>query len=395
MEPDQVAPGEVEKLIKVTIKVHDEINYSVLHNNKSLFSKFKFILSPDLNRKIAAYPVLHRVIIAVTLDVGGGSATYKQTRNVDYDTPDLSREIQLPLTSTLTRAVHESILTSVLVEVTWGKHVVYQDLLRVRLTPVDQWRDSDSDRQWLPSFVFPRDQAVSRLIDKAQRYVRVLRDDPSSGFDGYQSFNPGPDTPPASAEEIDLQVQAIWSAIVHEMRLTYVNPPPGYSSTLDSQRLRTPSMVRDYNSGTCIDLALFFAACLELIDVYPVIFLLKGHAFPGYWRSDTYHIEFRQANAAYIQASPLGTSERTEGADAQVIEWIFKQDVSQEILRYVQDGKLVPLETVRLTENTGFWEAIDAGMDSLADQNGFEVMVDIKVARDNLVTPLPLLAEQT
>jgi hypothetical protein len=398
IEPNEIAPGDIDKLIKVTVRVHDEINYSVLHNNKSLFSKFNFMLTPqnypEIDKRDAPL-TLHRVTINVSLDVGGGSASYRRTLSVVEGMKDLSEQIQLPLTSSLTRAVHESIVTSVIVEVAWGQHVLFQDSLRVRLTPVDQWRDSDSDRQWLPSFVFPRDPATSKLVDDAQRYVRVLRDDPASGFDGYQSFVPGPGSPVAAAEEVDLQVQAVWSAIVHEMRLTYVNPPPGYSSTLDSQRLRTPSMIRRYHCGTCIDLALFFAACLELIDVYPVIFLLDGHAFPGYWRSDAYHQEFQQAKAEHIEISATGGAVNAEGVDAQSVAWFFKQDTGEEILSYVRDGKLVPIESVRLTENCGFWEAIDAGLDNLRDHREFQAMVDIKLARDQQVTPIPILGDET
>ena len=66
---------------------------------------------------------------------------------------------------------------------TWGEHVLWRSTIPVRLIPVDQWRDSDDDRKWLPSFVFPRDPAIVRLVDTAQRYVRVLRDDPAAGFD--------------------------------------------------------------------------------------------------------------------------------------------------------------------------------------------------------------------
>ena len=391
LQPDKVTPDEVGKLVKVTVKPSAEINYSTLHNNRALFNKFTLApISRTGGRNKPVHRILQDMTVTVSLDVGDGTATYRQTLDVEYPFKDLSSDIHLPLTSTLTRAVHESINTSMLVDIVWGKHVLYRDSLRIRLTPVDQWRDSDSDRRWLPSFVFPRDRAVSDLIDKAQRYVRVLRDDPAAGFDGYQSVNPAP---PVSTEEVDLQVQAIWSAIVHEMGLTYINPPPGYSSTLDSQRLRTPSMVRDYHSGTCIDLALLFAACLELIDVYPVIFLLQGHAYPGYWRWDRYHEQFLQTRFDQVPGRPEGT-EGAEGADVQDDTWFFKQDTCREIVRYIQEGKLVPLETVRLTENCGFWEAVEAGMENFADPGDFEAMVDIKLARDRLVTPLPILGEQ-
>jgi hypothetical protein len=385
LEPDEVNATEVGKLISVALKVANDLNYSMLHNDRPIFSKFTLTPAREWETREGnkVQPILHNVTANVTLDVGT-SAIYMQTFDVRFPSTELSSKICLPLTSSLTRAVHESIRTSMQIEVMWGTHVLYRQTERVRLTPVDQWTDSETDRQWLPSFVFPRDQGTSELIDKAQRYVRVLRDDPSAGFDGYQSFNPTLYDP---AEEVDLQVQAVWSAIVHEMRLTYINPPPGYSSTLDSQRLRTPTMIRAFRCGTCIDLALFFAACLELVDIYSVIFLLEGHAFPGYWRYDGYHDEFLHPSEGKMPAA----SQEASGADVPKGNWLFKEDTRDEILRYVREGKLVPLETVRLTENCGFWEAVDAGMDNLSNENELQAMVDIKLARDRLVTPLPIL----
>ena len=257
----------------------------MLHNLRPLFETFVL-------RALTPQPV-RGVRVRVSLATGPDSAVFDKTLDIVPPSFDLNPFVHVPLTSSITRSIHESVQTSLLIEVTWGDHVVYRDTMRVRLTPVDQWRDSDIDRKWLPSFIFPRDVAVMHLVDTAQRYVRVLRDDPAAGFDGYQSFDP---KRPDPASEVDLQVQAIWAAIVHELRLGYINPPPGYSNALDSQRLRTPTMIARDHSGTCIDLALFFAACLELIDIYPVIFLLSGHAFPGYWRSSDYHDEFTDAH---------------------------------------------------------------------------------------------------
>jgi hypothetical protein len=237
----------------VDVKPLADINYSVLHNRKEVFETFS----------LKCQRPLRNVGIRVSLNVGPDAAAHERTLNISPPVKDLIRDIHLPLTSGLARTIQESILTSMFVEVTWDPHVLYRNSMPVRLTPVDQWRDNETDGRWLPSFVFLRDPAVSQIVDTAQRYVRVLCDDPAAGFDGYQSFDSNGIDP---GSEIDLQVQAIWSAIVHELRLGYINPPPAYSNELDSQRLRTPSVIAKYHAGTCIDLALFFAGCLELID---------------------------------------------------------------------------------------------------------------------------------
>ena len=378
LESATIPISEIAELVNVDVKPFADINYSVLHNRRRLFETFS----------LKCQRPLRHVGVKVSLNVGADAAIYERTLNLRPPVEDLKTFIHLPLTSALTRTIQESILSSVLIEVTWGAHVLFRDTLPVRLTPVDQWRDNETDGRWLPSFVFPRDPTVSQIVDAAQRYVRVLRDDPTAGFDGYQSYDSaGPDP----AEEIDLQVQAIWSAIVHELRLGYINPPPAYSNELDSQRLRTPSAIARYHSGTCIDLALFFAACLELIDIYPVIFLLEGHAFPGYWRSDIFLEEFRQARPDHIRSEAIPSSASDSGAVAQRDSWIIGKDCYREIVQHVNAGKLVPLETVRLTENCGFWDAVDAGRDHLADEVEFHSMVDIALAREKQVTPLPIL----
>jgi hypothetical protein len=381
LQPTALTPDEISKSVTVDIEPFLDINYSVLHNRRRVFETFS----------IKSQRPMRNVSIKVSLNVGKEAATYERMMEVKPPLEDLKPHIHLPLTSELARTIQESILSSIFVDITWGDHVLYRDTLPVRLVPVDQWRDNDTDGRWLPSFVFPRDRTVARTIETAQRYVQVLRDDPTAGFDGYQSFDPKSSDP---TEEIDLQVQAIWSAIVHEQRLGYINPPPAYSNELDSQRLRTPSAVARFHSGTCIDLALFFAACLELVDVYPVIFLLEGHAFPGYWRSDTYFDEFIQARPELVEPAAGMINLNAGGALAQRDPWIIEKENYREVVQYVNDGKLVPLETVRLTENCGFWDAVEAGREHLADKSEFHSMVDIALARAKQVTPLPILGEE-
>jgi hypothetical protein len=380
LEPTALTQVQVSESVSVDVKPFSDINYSVLHNRRRLFEAFS----------VKCARPMRNVGIKVSLNVGTEAAVYERMMPIRPPLEDLKTFIHLPLTSALARTIQESILSSIYVDVTWGDHVLFRNTLPVRLVPVDQWRDNETDGRWLPSFVFPRDPTVARTVETAQRYVQVLRDDPTAGFDGYQSFDPKSSDP---TEEIDLQVQAIWSAIVHEQRLGYINPPPTYSNELDSQRLRTPSAVARFRSGTCIDLALFFAACLELIDIYPVIFLLEGHAFPGYWRSDTYFKEFRQARPELVEPAAAMTNLNATGAVAQRDPWIIEKENYREVVQYVNDGKLVPLESVRLTENSGFWDAVEAGRENLADKREFHSMVDIALAREKQVTPLPLLGE--
>ena len=204
---------------------------------------------------------------------------------------ELAPRIRLPLVAGLLRQCTESLRTNLFVQVRCGERLLLESSERVTVLPPDEWRDDGEDHRWLPSFVLPRDPAVLKVIGSAQRYLRTLLDDCAAGFDGYQQLAADDGN---AAAIVDPQVQAIWAALQHDLPLNYINPPPSYTSR--SQRLRSPSEVFRGQAATCIDLALLFASCLEFVGIYPVLFLIEGHAFPGYWRSDKAWWRMKQFN---------------------------------------------------------------------------------------------------
>jgi len=383
------APASAE--VRCAIEPFPELNYAVLHNAQPLFQRF--VLSCDAPQK--AEPV----DVEVAVHMGDEQARFEKRVVMQHERENLTRDIHVPLTADVARSVHETISTSLQVRVRQGDKLLYHDSHRLRLLPVDQWRDNRRDGQWLPSFVLPRDPAVVRAVSQSQRYNRVLRDDPTAGFEGYQCV---PDNAvPADGridEEllrgVDRQVEAIWATLLHDWQLGYINPPPSYSRQLDSQRLRMPSTVLAERAGTCIDLALLFAACLELVDIYPVVFLLEGHALPGWWRHPSFRDAYMQMTGNYsgaVQADAGGSS----AANAQSVPWHAGRASWDEVRQLILDRKLVPIETVRLTEHCGFVEAIEAGVEALSDRVDYDSMLDIITARQRQITPLPLLRDES
>jgi hypothetical protein len=271
---------------------------------------------------------------------------------------------------------------------------LFESTFPVSLLSANEWRDTDDDRIWLPSFVLPRDPAVARIADSAQRYLMAIADDPTVGFDGYQSIDLEAEAP---YERVDAQVRALWSAILYDHPLAYINPPPTYTES--SQRIRTPSEVIDGRRGTCIDLALLFAACLEFVEIYPTIFLLEGHCFPAYWRSDADHQAFQLAKTCN-DSSAGGSADDFLAADAEsrrrahaLYGWYFDKSYYKEIKSWVQKGALVPLESVWLTTRESFTSAQDAGEENLRSKREFHSMLDVLRARGAQVTPLPIRGE--
>jgi hypothetical protein len=225
------------------------------------------------------------------------------------------------------------------------------------------------------------------VIAAARRYLVGINDDLAAGFDGYQSVDPSADDP---TEGVDAQVRAIWTALVNEFRLQYINPPPAYSEL--SQRLRTPSDILESRSGTCIDLALLLASCLEYIDIYPVVVLLQGHAFVGYWRSDEHHEEFVSVRRLPANIPAPGDAIARTAAVPFVDHygWRLTRLHFDEIMTHVAAGDLVMLEATFLTSGSSFADAVEEGRANMRSKRQFD---SIRLARSASppVTPLPII----
>ncbi|QDT90468.1 hypothetical protein [Gimesia algae] len=365
--------GSVQNLVDIDVQPFKDLNYSLIHNNRNLFKNFTF-------RKLCK-GCLQDICIHVQFSTGGDSFPCRLSLDLDQPLTEISSQIRLPLSTELVRSVDENQPASLYVDVTHGGKILYRNTHRVMLMPTDQWRDDDQDRHWLPSFVLPRDPAVVQIIDLAQRYLSCLADNPVVGFDGYQCSDFSSED---MWEGVDLQVQAIWAALTLDHSIYYINPPPTYRES--SQRLRTPSQILSGKRGTCIDLALLMASCLEYIEVYPVLFLLEGHAFPGYWRSDEAYTQFSQLKLLEIGHI---NSDQSSGQSGKYREpWLLGPETYREIRDHLANGNLVPLESVWLTQRSSFRDAYEAGLENLEYEKEFHSMIDVRLARQNSVTPL-------
>jgi hypothetical protein len=367
----------------VSVEIEPEINYGLLHNGLPVFRKLTL-------HKAASVPALP-VEVTVELNVGSDSYPYRHSFKLEDQPMALADKVKVPLTSSLARALRERVQSTLYLRVKAGETVVHQRTERVTLLPVDEWLDDGKQSVWLPSFVLPRDPSIGRIVDAAQRYLMALLDDPAAGFDGYQQVDPNE---AESTAVVDLQVRALWCALSYDFGLSYINPPPSYSAR--TQRLRTPSDVINGKRGTCIDLALLLAACLEYVDIYPAVVLLKGHAFPAYWRSAEAHENFVLANTG---SPPPGTTGSTTAASTGSVGrygWHFQRQHFAQIMQSIQRGDLVPLETVDITSRASFDTAMQDGLENLRNKNEFDSLLDLLQARRNEppVTPLPIIQSE-
>jgi very-short-patch-repair endonuclease len=180
---------------------------------------------------------------------------------------DLDLALDGPWISSLTEGVRGAITFTVRT----GDCVVAEERRDLRLLAHNEWGGSAQISDLLAAFVEPNDPAVPRILRKASDLLRAQGK--PDGIEGYQA---------TSKARLWEQINAIWSAVC-SLDIRYVNPPPSFEKT--GQRIRPPRQIMEERLGTCLDLAVLFAACIEHAGMRPLIVLTKGHAFAGAWLS--------------------------------------------------------------------------------------------------------------
>ncbi|MGQ0845288.1 MAG: DUF3320 domain-containing protein [Sporichthyaceae bacterium] len=201
--------------------------------------------------------------------------------------------------------------------------------------------------EMLAAHVLPNDPAVADLLGEASGHLHAATGDPS--IDGYQS---GP-------ERTDAIVAAIWAA-ARARGIRYAMPPASWAD-LAGQKIRTPSEVFDGRVGTCLDTTVALAAALEQADVRPLLWLVEGHAFLGYWRA------------------PIA------------LDAVVSVDAT-EVMNEIDLGRMALIETTAVTAVEGGTDVAAthrAALAKIADLNVVQAIVDVWTARRQDVLPLP------
>lgn len=156
------------------------------------------------------------------------------------------------------------------------------------------------------------------------------------------------------------EAQSIYLAL-HDWGIAYQNPPAG---GLFTQRIRMPEEVLKDKKGTCLDLAILYCACLEEVGFNPILVLIDGHAFAGFFLED----KLGFPNSIEYQCGKVYNS-ATSGMNEIV---------------------LVECTAFTASNDISFQDAIKAGITHLKMYEGREFSaVDIKLAHKGIFSPIP------
>jgi len=328
-------------MLKLTLTYSTAVNFAMQQNHVPIIRKLALINddeSPIENVKIK---------VSISPEISD-----EQERIIDIipqkatvDIKDLHLNISTDFLSKLTEKISGDIIISVLHE----EQTLLLANYPIDILPFNQWAGVYILPEMISAFVTPNYPTISTIIHRASQFLEKWTGNPS--LDEYQSRNP---------DRVKKQMAAIYEAIAEE-NIVYCTPPASYEVT--GQRIRMCDTILSAKLGTCIDMALLYASCLEAIGINPIIVVIQGHAFAGGWLvNDTFSDSVNDDVSLLTKRLAPGINE------IAVVETTC-----------MNSGK-----------NINYDKALSIAEDHLIDPSKFVLFVDIKRCRFASLRPLPL-----
>lgn len=256
----------------------------------------------------------------------------------------------------------------------------HPERLQIRQAIADMQRQLDAhdalSASLLAAFVRPNHPAVAALARDAARLRGELAGE--SSFHTFQLPEQTREQRRAVADGVESSITAIYESL-RLRKIAYSEPPAGWDYVHVGQRIRDHGEVANGGLATCMDSTVLTAAVIEDVGLRPLLVLIPGHIFVGYWRHNP--------DASGRDGMPDWYPRRA-----------IVDDVST-ISNLVEAGYLGVIETTALTvsKNLSADEArVEASRGRLASglAENDVILIDVAAARRLGVSPLPAVIQQ-
>lgn len=270
-----------------------------------------------------------------------------------------NKEVKIPLENLkvnrdFLNKLSETEKANITIEVIEKEVVLISETISINVHPLEHFGGFQMLPELIAAYITPNHPYIYHIKRKA---IEILeKQGLKAAFEGYQSNDP---------ERVLQIISAFYSAIQNE-EIVYSSLPPGYEET--GQRLRLLNTIQLEKFGNCIDISLLFAACLEAVDLNPILIIVRGHAFVGCWLQDDKFSE-------------------TINDD--------KTAITKRLSKGIREIAAVEATSVCKANNIKFSDALNTGEAQLVQKEDFLLSVDIKRARTLRIRPLPLLTNAT
>ncbi len=327
--------------LKVIINHHDYFNYTFCLN------KYNFLNGIILTEAIEDLQNI-RILIQSSLSLFEDYEIYidelKKDSTIKLDRFDFTFNLNF------LRNLTEKDIDTIKVAVISDDVALCTQQFSIDVLPMDYFGGLQSFPQLLASYVLSNHSDIYKIKTEV---VKILENnDLNVSFEGYQSKN---------KERVLQIVSSIYKAIQIQ-QLVYSAMPASFEKT--GQRIRLVDKVLETKFGNCIDISLLFAACLEAVNLNPILVITQGHAFVGVWLDD---LRF----------------------DAMIN--LDQAAISKRIATGIKEIALIETTSICKGNQISFTQAMNQAETELMAESNFLMSIDIKNVRMNGISPLPLV----
>lgn len=259
------------------------------------------------------------------------------------------KNVRLILNGELLAGLTEKVVGTLHVSLGSENQLLYNDDIEITALAFDEWHGYTFYPELIAAFVTPNHPEVTKINARAANLLEKWTGDPS--LYAYQAKDSG---------RVLAQAAAIYGAL-QEQNIVYAVPPASFERV--GQRVRLCDAVMQQKMGTCLDLTLFYASCLEAGGLHPLLVLKSGHIFAGVWLDDLSFPEPVQYDAALV-------TKRLAGG--------------------INEIAVIECTAFVSGKNADFDTACAAAEREMLGENPIECIVDVNRARLSGISPLPI-----
>ena len=260
--------------------------------------------------------------------------------------------LRIILSTEMLFSLTEAISGTVSFSLTKDDNELYPKDVPVQLLSFNEWSGLAFDPELIAAFVTPNHPEIAKVISEASVYLKKWAD--TTAFSAYQRQNPN---------FVKQQMAAIYTTLCAR-KIAYNMPPASFEYI--GQKVRLANTVLEQKQGTCLDLSVLYASCLEAVGLNPLIIFINGHAFCGC------HLE--DETFADCATDDVSAIEKRIVTGAEEILLVECTDITK--------------------DNTDFDAALKHGKDHFNKPGEFICAVDIARTRGSGIRPIPLKLEQ-
>jgi hypothetical protein len=250
------------------------------------------------------------------------------------------------------RALSEKITALVTISISDDQTVVTELKQEITIFPLDSFPGFEHIKA-LAKYVMPNHSYTYELKQQVAVFLEKYKF--HTAFEGYQSLH---------KQRIVEMITALFYALKEE-KWVYSSLPPSYEK--NGQRIRLIDQIKQQRFGNCIDLSLVICACLEAMDLHPMLILIPGHAFVGCWL----------------------TPSRLDVAVSN-----HKSDIANRLAKGTQEIVVWEATAVCVGSTVSFKNAVATAEQFIIGEKAYQCALDIKTARILNIQPLNILNQQ-